>query len=83
MNNLSKVRINDLFLLYATIKEVLIENEDNWAALSQKEVFDLVTAKCKKKINPSLIQREVERLEQFQLPRNVDDQHAARGGDAQ
>lgn len=82
MNNLSKVRVNDLFLLFAVLKEVLIENEENWTELSQKDVFDLVTSKCKKKINPSLIQREVERLEQFQLPRNVDDQHVAMAGDS-
>ena len=74
MNSPSKVKIADLFLLYGTLKELLIEHEANWNNITQKELFDLVTSKCKKKINPSTIQREIELLDTFQLPRNVEDQ---------
>lgn len=81
MNNLSRIRIQELSLLYNVLATVIEEAGDQWLSLSQKDVFDLVTSSCKKKINPSLVQREIERMEQFQLPRNVDDQHESWGGD--
>lgn len=80
MKSLSKVKIADLALLYSTLEQVCIEHADVWNTLSQQEVFELVTKKCKKKINPTLIQKEVERLETFELPRNVSDSHNNRPG---
>lgn len=81
MNSLSKMRVQELNLLYSVLANLAEEHSATWTQLSQKDLFDLVTSTCKKKINPSLIQREIERLEQFQLPRNVDDQRLALDGE--
>lgn len=71
MNSLSKTKIDELALLYSVLATAKEQNEANWSSLSQRDLFDIVTKLCKKKINPSLIQLEIERLEQFQLPRNI------------
>lgn len=80
MKSLSRIKINDLVRLYETLDDIQSEmSVGAWESLSQQELFTLVTTRCKKQINPSTIQKEIARLEQFELPRNVQSEHDQRG----
>lgn len=80
MKSLARIKINDLARLYETLDDIQSETPVNeWESLSQQDLFNLVTSRCKKQINPSTIQKEIARLEQFELPRNVQSEHDQRG----
>ena len=75
MNSLSVGRLCDLKTIYDAIFWVWDTSEpDDWAALTQQEVFTLCMKYIGRKVNPSTLQTAIEQLEKFQLPRNVQEQ---------
>lgn len=74
MNSLSVGRLIDLNIIYAALMNVYMDNESEWANMSQQDVFTKAMKQMGKKVNPSTLQAAIEQLEKFQLPRNVQEQ---------
>lgn len=74
MNSLSRQRLNDLHTIYTALGHISIMPDDQWAALTQQELFTRAMKEIGKKVNPSTLQAVIEQLEKFQLPRNVQEQ---------
>lgn len=79
MNSISRQRFKDQYSCLHSIAAVTYDmTDEKWAALSQKELFDLAIKHMFKNIgktvNPSIMQSIIENLEKFQLPRNVQEQ---------
>lgn len=79
MNSLSRMRLSEQYSCLQSIVAVTVDFKDEeWAAISQKELFDLamkhMRSKFGKTVNPSVLQSAIENLEKFQLPRNVQEQ---------
>ncbi len=75
MNSLSVNKVHYLSLIYQTLAALQTENEEWWNSASAQEVFDAAMKRIGKRVNPSMLQIEIDRLNQFSLPRNVQDQH--------
>lgn len=79
MNSLSRQRLKEQYSCLHSIAAATINlNDEQWMALTQKEVFDLamkhMVKTIGKSVNPSVLQTAIEQLEKFQLPRNVQEQ---------
>lgn len=74
MNSLSRQRLNDLHTIYTALGRISVMPDDQWAALTQQELFNRAMKEIGKKVNPSTLQTAIEQLEKFQLPRNVQEQ---------
>lgn len=79
MNSLSRQRFKDQYCcLHAIAAATLRWTDEEWAAASQKDLFDIAMKEMRhqvgKTVNPSIMQSIIENLEKFQLPRNVQEQ---------
>lgn len=79
MNSLSRQRFKDQYsCLHSIAAATLRWTDEEWAAASQKDVFDAamkeMVRSVGKTVNPSIMQTIIENLEKFQLPRNVQEQ---------
>ncbi|MNC12826.1 hypothetical protein D3C75_605520 [compost metagenome] len=79
MNSLSRQRFKDQYSCLHSIAAATYNwTDEQWAAASQKDVFDVamkeMTRSIGKTVNPSIMQTIIENLEKFQLPRNVQEQ---------
>lgn len=79
MNSLSRQRLKDQYsCLHSIVAATVDWTDEQWAAASQKDVFDValkhMVRSIGKTVNPSIMQAIIEDLEKFQLPRNVQEQ---------
>lgn len=75
MNSLSRQRLRDLNAIYTQLSFIEgITPDEEWATLTQQELFNRAMKAIGKKVNPSTLQTAIENLEKFQLPRNVQEQ---------